>query len=88
MSKRQEASEETTELIRTMLIVQLGLAGVPQANIRSIAGCDMNRVNEILKQLNTKKTSGKEKKQPARSGKPKQPQKLEPDPGLLSSDAS
>lgn len=52
-----KSSDESTELIRTLVIVQLGLAGIPQQNIRTIAGCDMNRVNKILKQLNIKKKS-------------------------------
>jgi hypothetical protein len=47
--------DERTELIRTLIIIQLGLAGIPQQSIRSIAGCNMNRVNKILKQLKTKK---------------------------------
>lgn len=52
MSENKEgtvSTEEMTELIRTLLIVQLGMAKVPQENIRKIAGCDMNRVNAILK---------------------------------------
>ena len=47
--------DERTELIRTLIIIQLGLAGVPQQSIRSIASCNMNSVNNILKHLNTKK---------------------------------
>jgi hypothetical protein len=47
--------DESTELIRTLIIVQLGLAGIPRQNIRSVAGCDMNRVTKILKQIDTKK---------------------------------
>jgi len=45
------AGDETTELLRTMLIVQLALAGVPQRGIRAVAGCDMNRVAKTLKPL-------------------------------------
>jgi len=55
MSKKDsDRTDESTELIRTMIIVQLGLAGVPQRSIRIIAGCDMNRVNGILKHLKPK----------------------------------
>lgn len=43
------STEEMTELIRTLLTVQLGMAKVPQENIRKIAACDINRVNGILK---------------------------------------
>jgi hypothetical protein len=53
------STDERTELIRTLIIVQLGLAGIPQQNIRSIARCDMNRVTKILKLLNSKKKSSK-----------------------------
>lgn len=61
MSKgKGKSTDERTELIRNLLIVQLGLAGVPRHNIRSIAGCDMNRVTKIIKQLNLKKKSNKE----------------------------
>ena len=41
----------TTELLRDLLILQLGLAKVPQDKIRKIAGCGMNRVNDILKHV-------------------------------------
>ena len=44
-------TDETTELLRTTLIVQLALAGVPQKGIRAVAGCDINRVNKTLKPL-------------------------------------
>jgi hypothetical protein len=45
------AADEATELLRTLLIVQLALAGLPQRGIRAIAGCDMNRVTKTLKPL-------------------------------------
>ncbi len=52
--------DETHELLRALLIVQLGLAGVSQTDIRKIAGCDMNRVNSILKPiLHAKKKASK-----------------------------
>ncbi len=57
--KKHNHSDEATELMRTMIIVQLGLAGVPQRAIRTIAGCDMNRVTRVLKHIKPK--SGKEK---------------------------
>jgi hypothetical protein len=43
--------EEMLELIRNMLIVQLGMAKVPQNDIRKIAGCGINRVNDVLKHI-------------------------------------
>jgi hypothetical protein len=44
-------AEETVELLRNLLIVQLGLAKVPQDKIRKIAGCGINRVNDVLKNI-------------------------------------
>jgi hypothetical protein len=43
--------EEIAELLRDILIVQLGLARVPQNNIRKIVGCNIVRVNDILKHV-------------------------------------
>ena len=53
-SKKVSQTDETTELLRKLLIVQLGLAGVPQRNIRAIVGVDLNRVPEIMKLVNPK----------------------------------
>ncbi len=47
----KEHSDEHTELLKTSLIAQLGLAGVPQRSIRAIVGCDMNRVTAVMKHL-------------------------------------
>lgn len=55
MSARGEPKgEELTELVRTLLIATLGLAGIPQKNIRAVARCDMNRVSAVLKHLKKK----------------------------------
>jgi hypothetical protein len=43
--------QATPELLRDLLILQLGLAKVPQDKIRKIAGCGMNRVNDLLKHI-------------------------------------
>ena len=43
---------ELTELFRDQIIIQLGLAGVAQRNIRQILGVDITRVNRILKEIN------------------------------------
>ena len=51
---KQHAStpeQASTELLRDLLILQLGLAKVPQDKIRKIAGCGMNRVNDLLKHI-------------------------------------
>lgn len=53
-NKKSNQSGECTELMRTMIIIQLGLAGIPQKSIRAIAGCDIYRVNKILKHLKPK----------------------------------
>ena len=42
---------EMVELLRNILIVQLGLAKVNQHDIRKIAGCGINRVNDVLKKF-------------------------------------
>jgi len=46
------AEEECALLLRKLLIVQLGLAGVSQAQIREIAGGAMGEVSGIVKLLN------------------------------------
>lgn len=50
-ASRTQAFNETADLLRDLLIVQLGLAGVPQRKIRTIVGCDMNRVTDIVRHL-------------------------------------
>jgi len=54
--QRKEAS--TDELLRDILIVQLGLAGLTQQQIREIVAVDMNRVNRILKHFKKAKGQG------------------------------
>src|SRR5689334_19213899 len=41
-------TDEAVELLKDLLIVQLGLADVPQRTIREIVGCDINRVSRIV----------------------------------------
>jgi hypothetical protein len=53
MAKAQDIGEKTVDLLRKLLIVQLGLAGVGQAQVRTIVGGGMNDVNAILKLLNS-----------------------------------
>jgi hypothetical protein len=45
---------DATELLKDILIVQLGLAGVKQQTIRTIVGCNIVRVNRIVKHLKKK----------------------------------
>lgn len=63
MAKRKNvsAADETTRLLKDILIVQLGLAGVGQTEIRSIVGADMGRVNSIVKLVRKKENNKKRK---------------------------
>ena len=50
MANENQKKEQTTEdLLRELLIVQLGLAGLTQHQIREIVGVDIHRVNRIVK---------------------------------------
>jgi hypothetical protein len=51
------SKDETAEVLKDILIMQLGMAGVPQQAIRKIVGCNMSRVTRIVAHL---KSSGKE----------------------------
>ena len=46
---KQKKTSGTEDLLRDLLIVQLGLAGLAQHQIREIVGVDMHRVNRIVK---------------------------------------
>lgn len=52
--KRKQSVED---VLRDLIIVQLGLAGISQNNIREIAGVDIHRVNRIVKALKKRKQS-------------------------------
>jgi len=47
MAKKKEQSVE--DLLRDLMIIQLGLAGLSQLQIREIVGVDIYRVNRIVK---------------------------------------
>jgi hypothetical protein len=53
----QSEGDAIVEVLKDILITQLGLAGVPQQNIRRIVGCSINRVNAIVKHLKTSRRS-------------------------------
>jgi transposase-like protein len=58
MAKRQHqetSKDKTAELLKDLMIIQLGLARVPQQKIREIVGVNINRVNRIVKHLSSKK---------------------------------
>jgi hypothetical protein len=44
-------NDRLVELLKDLLITELGRAGVPPHAIREIVGCDMNRVSRIVKHL-------------------------------------
>jgi len=46
---KQKNTATVEELLRDNLIVQLGLAGLTQHQIREIVGVDIHRVNRIVK---------------------------------------
>ena len=46
---KQKKEQFTDDLLRDLLIVQLGLAGLTQHQIREIVGVDIHRVNRIVK---------------------------------------
>ena len=48
MARNFDSEERMVELLRTLIIVELGLAGVGQAQIRKIVGGSMNDINGIV----------------------------------------
>jgi hypothetical protein len=50
-----DATERTAQLLRKLTIVQLGLAGIGQREIRKIVGGSMGEINQIVKLLRTRK---------------------------------
>lgn len=53
-SSKKSRADSTDELLRDLLITQLGIAGVPQLTIREIVACDVHRVSRIVKHLKPK----------------------------------
>jgi len=49
MTIKRKKGETAEDLLRDLMIVQLGLAGLSQHQIREIVGVDMHRVSRILK---------------------------------------
>lgn len=57
MSKNKEKKSETTEdLLRDLMIIQLGLAGLSQHQVREIVGVEMQRVTRILRHFKKSKS--------------------------------
>jgi hypothetical protein len=55
MAKNFDSEERVAELLRTQIVVELGLAGVGQAQIRKIVGGSMNEINAIVKLLRSRR---------------------------------
>ncbi len=55
-------SDRTAKLLRDLIIIQLGLAGVRQKEIRTIVGGDMNEINRIVKMLRPKSNQSQKMK--------------------------
>ena len=51
MAKRAKSKQSVEDLLRDLLIVTMGLAGIPQQNIRAVVGGDIVEINRIVKQL-------------------------------------
>lgn len=49
MPKKAKQQNSTDELLRDLIIIQLGLAGLTQHQIREVLGVDIYRVNRIVK---------------------------------------
>jgi aspartyl aminopeptidase len=52
---KQKKAETVEDILRDLMIVQLGLAGLSQHSIREIVGVDMHRVSRILKHFKSTK---------------------------------
>ncbi len=48
-NEKQRKEQTTNDLLRDLLIAQLGIAGLTQHQIREIVGVDIHRVNRIVK---------------------------------------
>jgi hypothetical protein len=56
MAKNKQKKSVTVEdLLRDLMIVQLGLGGLGQHQIRAIVGVDIHRVSRIVKHLKKSK---------------------------------
>lgn len=59
MGKKARQKQTAEDLLQDILIVQLGIAGVPQLEIRKIVGVNIHRVNRILKHFPKERGRGK-----------------------------
>jgi hypothetical protein len=57
--ERMDPSERTAASLKKLTIIQLGLAGIGQAEIRKIVGGDIGEINGIVKLLRRKARGGR-----------------------------
>lgn len=57
--QRRKSNDPTADLIRKLMIVQMGLAGVGQRGIREVVGGSIGDVNRIVKHLKKSRRAGK-----------------------------
>lgn len=50
-ARAESEKDKVADILRDLLITSLGTAGVKQAEIRKIVGCDINRVSRIVKHI-------------------------------------
>lgn len=58
MVKKSATNDAVVERLEKQMIIQLGLAGVPQRAIREIVECDLNRVTKIVRHLKRRSAKG------------------------------
>ncbi len=56
--RKRATNDDVVERLDKQMIIQLGLAGVPQRTIREIVECDLNRVTKIVMRLKRRNAKG------------------------------
>jgi len=56
--RKRATNDDVVERLDKQMIIQLGLAGIPQRMIREIVECDLNRVTKIVKHLKRRGAKG------------------------------
>jgi transposase len=56
--KAKKEKRGVEELLQDLMIVQLGLAGINQHQIREIVGVDMHRVTRIVRHFKKRRETG------------------------------
>lgn len=50
----RKPKDDAVEILKNILITQLAQSGLSQQSIREIVGCDIHRVNKIVRHLKSK----------------------------------